>query len=122
MNALIALVQSAASIVKKSVENRALSQDVQVVEDINEYVKYVPIVSSVVQILIIATKLAEMYTEMKRREEAWPLIYARVEDIREIALKQIIMIMELDSPCNTSLPQSQRLRACRTDCGKSQRI
>ena len=66
VNALIALVQAAASVVKKSSENRVeLSQGLQVVEDVIEYVKCVPIVRSVVQILIIAIKLAELYTEMK---------------------------------------------------------
>ena len=67
VNVLIAFTQAAASIVKKSTEKRsALSQNLKVVKDVNEYVKCVPIVSSVVQILIIATELAEMHTEMKR--------------------------------------------------------
>ena len=60
-----------------------------------------------VQILIIPTKLAELYTEMKHGKEAWQRIHVRVEDLREVVVKRIIMITDLDSASNTSLLRSQ---------------
>ena len=98
LNALTGFLQAAATIVKKSAENSAaaLSQGVQVVQDVTEYVKCVTIVSSVVQTLVIATKLAELYTEMKRGNKEWPRIYARIEDLRKVVVERIVSIMHLD--------------------------
>ena len=55
-------LQAAATIVKKSLENNevAVTQAAEIAQDVNEYVKGVTIVSSVEQILVIATKLAEL--------------------------------------------------------------
>ena len=101
-------MQAAAPIMKRTAENMTvLSQGLQVVENVIEYVKCIPIVSSVVQILIIATKLGELYPGMKRGKEARPRIHARVENLREVVLKRIILIMDLDSASNTSLSRSQ---------------
>ena len=64
----------------------ALSQGVQVVEEVNKYVKCVPIVSSVVQILVIGIKLVQQYTEMERGEKAWSRIHPCVEDLHKVVV------------------------------------
>ena len=71
VNVLTGFLQAAATIVKNSLENdeAAVNQAAEIAQDVNEYVKGVTIVSSVVQILVITTKLAELYTETKRGEE-----------------------------------------------------
>lgn len=68
----------------------------QIAQDVNKHVKCVTIVSFVVQILVVVIKLTELYTKMKRGEEGWLHIHTLVEDIREVVVKRIILVMDLD--------------------------
>ena len=50
---------------ENSVENRATNVS-QVAQDVNEYAECVTLVSSVVQVMVITSKLVEMAMEIKR--------------------------------------------------------
>ena len=92
---LTALVQAVPTTVEKSVEKGAPVVS-KVVQDVNECAKCVTVVSSVVQVVVITSKLVEIGKEMIHEIKEWPNIYARVLNLREEIAERATPILHPD--------------------------